>query len=354
MTVRRFETVVVGGGVMGAATAWQLGLAGRSVALVERFGVGHARGSSHGRSRIFRLAYADSDYVRMAMEAKPLWGDLESEAGEPMLVELGGLDVGQGVDQGVEEVAAAMAECGAPHERIEPSEAARRFPRLAFRPDQPVLFHPGAGVVLADRAWAALHAGARRHGAAILEGTAVTSIEAREEGAVVRAGQEVLEADAVVVTAGAWARPLLAGAGIDLPVWPSRQTVAYFGMPAEMGLTTIVDWSDPLVYALPSPGQGIKVGMHNERAPADPDRPEPPSEQVGRSLGAWVAERYPEADPSPRLLETCLYTNTEDERFVLERRGPIVVGSACSGHGFKFAPWVGRRLAELATRPDQA
>ena len=125
--------------------------------------------------------------------------------------------------------------------------------------------------------------------------------------------------------------------------------MAFFPM-EEPAATTFVDWSDrahPL-YALPSPGQGLKAGAHHTGPDAEPgDTGDVSEETVGR-LSRWVGERFVTADPSPHRVETCMYTNTTDERFILERHGPIVVGSACSGHGFKFAPLIGKRLADLA------
>jgi sarcosine oxidase len=102
------------------------------------------------------------------------------------------------------------------------------------------------------------------------------------------------------------------------------------------------------MYALRDPLHGLKAGAHMSGGPVDPDEPPEPDGEVVAAVAAWVAERFPTADPDPAALDTCLYTSTDDERFILERHGRIVVGSACSGHGFKFAPAVGERLAALA------
>jgi sarcosine oxidase len=101
-------------------------------------------------------------------------------------------------------------------------------------------------------------------------------------------------------------------------------------------------------YALPAPGLGLKAGLHHSGPVADPTETGSPEQNAVRWASGWVASRFPEADPSPLATETCLYTNTADESFVLERHGRVVVGAACSGHGFKFAPLLGRTLAALA------
>lgn len=103
-------------------------------------------------------------------------------------------------------------------------------------------------------------------------------------------------------------------------------------------------------YALHEPGGGLKAGLHHSGLPADPDGEREPDPTVVELVSGWVAARFIGIDPEPPRVDTCFYTCTEDERFVLERRGRVVVGSACSGHAFKFAPAVGERLAALARR----
>jgi sarcosine oxidase len=154
----------------------------------------------------------------------------------------------------------------------------------------------------------------------------------------------------VVVTAGPWARGLLAGAGIDLPVVETCETVAYFRLarPVPSAVAEITDGRG--FYSLADPVYGLKVGHHMTGRRADPDLVQSPDARVVAAIAGWARARFELADPEPALAQTCFYTTTSDERFVLERHGRIVVGSACSGHGFKFAPAVGRRLADLATR----
>ena len=153
-------------------------------------------------------------------------------------------------------------------------------------------------------------------------------------------------APVVVVTAGSWARRLLESLGIALDTKATRETVAFYGFDGPM--PTFVDWGEPSVYALPSPGQGLKVGEHIAGPVVDPDDDGSVNEESMARLTAWVTERYPGVPPSPQHAETCLNTVTPDEHFVLERHGDVVVGSPCSGHGFKFAPLIGERLADLA------
>ncbi|MGH2653188.1 MAG: FAD-dependent oxidoreductase [Actinomycetota bacterium] len=338
------EVVVVGAGIMGSATAAALAREGREVVLVERFRVGHRRGSSHGAARIFRFSYPDPLYVGMMQEALPLWRRLEDETGETILTVTGGLDGGSGLEQN----AAAMAARGVPFERIDGAEVTARFPALAAEPGEPFLFQAEGGIVAADVALRAFVSSAVDRGAELVEETRVVAVRPGDDAVEIDTEDGAYRARGAVVTAGAWARGLLTPAGVDLPVRPTRETVAYFRLDESLPVPTLVEWADPLGYALRNPGQGIKAAEHRVGPEIDPDEEGGPDQGSVARLRSWIRRRYPAADPEPHLVETCLYTNTEDESFVLERLGRLVVGSPCSGHGFKFAPLIGERLAALA------
>ena len=335
---------------MGASTARALARAGADVILLERFRIPHTRGSSHGASRIFRFSYPDPMYVRMAQQALPLWRELESETGETLLTVTGGLDIGDGLQAH----AGALESCGARYEWLDPPEARRRFPQVALPASSTSLFQPDAGFVAADRTVTVTAASARRHGAEIREEERVVAVRPTAAGVEVETEDQAYRSPVTVVTAGGWARELLAAAGIDLPVRVTRETVAYFHLDESAPLPSLVDWGSPAVYSLRSPGQGVKVGEHIAGPVVDPDEEGSPDEGSIDRLRSWVRARLPQAEGEPHLAETCLYTVTADESFILERRGPIVIGSPCSGHGFKFAPLIGKRLATLASEHSGA
>jgi sarcosine oxidase len=278
----------------------------------------------------------------MAMEALPLWRELEAEVGEELLVTTGGLDIGVGVDAN----ATALESRGAPFERMSGAEAMARWPAISLAPDEPVVFQADGGIARAELCVRAFVTSAAAAGAEVMEHTKAIELRARDDGAEVLTSNETLMAPVVVVTSGAWARGLLATAGIELAVRPTRETVAYYKL--DDVPPTLVDWGDPAVYALWNPGLGLKAGEHIAGPEADPDEEGGPDQSSIDRISKWVAGRYPTAEPTPHFAETCFYTNTADEHFVIERHGPIVVGSACSGHGFKFGPVTGKRLADLA------
>jgi sarcosine oxidase len=331
------EVVVVGAGVNGLAAAWALARQGRDVLVLEQFPLGHARGSSHGTSRIFRLSYPETKWVRLAREAYDGWRELEEQTGMRVL-ELNGLV--ELVSEPSEGSADALDECGIEWELLSKDEAERRFPISVPDGLQAVLQRQG-GYVRADRALEAFGRGLQ-----ILPETKVLSLDPLDTSG----GR--IDAPAVVVTAGPWAKELLAGI-VDLPVVATRETVAYFRLDSEKPVPSVVDFKPESnlhgTYALAAPGIGVKIGSHKSGPPSDPDSEGSPDPEIVEQVAAVVAERFPEADAAPFKAETCFYTNTDDDRFILERHDRIVVGSACSGHGFKFAPAVGQRLAALAS-----
>lgn len=309
---------------MGLAAAAAIARRGHDVVVHEQFELDHVHGSSHGRSRIFRLAYPDAEWVALAREAFVAWRELERDTGQQLLVLDGLLVLG-------EMSAESLAAGGVPFEVVEPEEVERRF---GVRSGADALLQPEAGYVRADRARQAFLGGEF----------------AVEERARVQTLRDVA-GDVVVVAAGSWAPRLLEPEGIPLPVTVTRETVVYFRLEQERVPSVVEYGRGPghLMYALCDPAHGLKAGAHMSGREVDPDEPAQPDERVVESVAAWVRERFPAAEPEPVAVETCLYTKTDDERFVLERHGRIVVGSACSGHGFKFAPVVGARLADLAT-----
>jgi sarcosine oxidase len=307
---------------MGCATAWALSERGADVTLHEQFELDHVRGSSHGRTRIFRVAYPEVEWVRLAQEAYAGWRDLDPDVlGLYGLIEL--------VADPSQTSAQALDECSVPYRLLDRGEVRDLGANL---PEGWTALHlADAGVVFADRA---------RHAFLAAAGVEVETnrrVESTEE----------LDADVVVVTAGSWVRDLVP----DMPVKVTRETVAYFrreGQPPPSIVDLNAETGGHGMYSLHDPVYGLKAGAHHAGAETDPDAEGEPDPAIVERISTWVRDRFPDVDPTPAEAQSCLYTTTADESFVLERRGCVVVGSACSGHGFKFAPAVGRRLAALA------
>ncbi len=346
MAVERTDVVVVGAGAMGSATAWWLARRGRSVVLLEQFAKGHGRGSSHGGTRIFRFGYPDPAYVRMAQEALPLWRELEDDAGRTLLETTGALDHGDPAL--IRQTADAMAASGAAHEHLAPAVAEERWPGMRF--DRSVLFHPDGGRCLADATVAALQERAAHHGADVRFEVGPVQIERRADGIEARSpGGDIWYAPVAVVTAGAWLSKVV-GSSVPLPpLRVTREQVQHFApLDAAVEWPSFIHHREPWVYGLLTPGEGMKVAAHHVGPEVDPDTSSEPDPGLAASMVRYVQEWFPGLESDPQHVARCLYTTTPDESFVLERHGPLVIGSPCSGHGFKFTPLIGRRLADLA------
>jgi sarcosine oxidase len=345
-----YDVVVVGAGVIGTMTAKALAERGRRTLILERFQLGHKGGSSHGLSRIVRVTDYHPDYVRINRLAMRGWEELQEAAGEALLVRTGNLEIGEGA----ETYADALDAAGERFEWLSPEGARERWPSLRFHAGERMFVQEDGGVCLADRAVRAAADLAAQAGAELREGTRVERISNNDTFAEVVTEGETIRSPVVVITAGAWARNLLADAGVDLPLVPTLEQVSYYKLETPSPLPTIIDYTvdeDIDHYAVPHPTQvgSFKLALDHAGPIVDPDERsfDPDPERLARvETWGWSRFRSMIATGPP---ETCLYTNTPDNDFVLDRIGSVVVGSACSGHGFKASPMIGKILADLAT-----
>ncbi|MBO4254657.1 FAD-dependent oxidoreductase [Streptomyces griseorubiginosus] len=343
---------VVGAGLMGAATAWHLARRGHEVTLVEAYDIGHRHGSSHGSSRIFRRAYADPCYVRLTGQAHEQWRKLEDDSSTPLLRTTGGLDLGEGRDP--KSLAGILTAAGVAHELFGAQAAAERWPFIRF--DGPVLYHPDAGVINADETVAACVRRAGEHGADAWIGVRVTGVDVSDTVLLHMDDRRELVADTVVVASGAWLPELELPVPLP-PMTVTQQQVFHFRQrePSAAWPTLVFKDGAMQTYGLPSGSDGgplpaVKVAEHDRGTPTTArTRSEAVDPSSRTRVSDFVRDRLPGLEPEPVAEATCLYTTTPDEDFVLDRHGPFVIVSACSGHGAKFAPLIGSMAADLAT-----
>jgi sarcosine oxidase len=367
------EYAVVGAGLSGAATAWQLAARGHDVALLERSIPANDAGSSHGSARIFRYAYPEEFYTGLVQEAKTGWDELARLSGKQLITPTGAVDYG--AIRQPERLAAVLAARGIDHELLTPEEAHRRWPQIAF--DTRVLWHPDAGVIDAHESVTAMVDQAVTHGADLKNNWAVASITASNGGYVLTSGDgRTLRAANVIVAAGGWLPRLLGSLSLPssflarMPPIEVRQEQAYHfpyaggadheASPWPTFIHKRAGWQ---AYGLPGGRdagfRGQKVAQYNGGkvlpSAAEQDGQIDPDNR--RRVIEYVAEYLPGLVPEPYAETTCLFTNTPTEDFILDRADGITILSPCSGHGAKFAPLIGRLAADLATGagpvPDQ-
>ncbi|CAB4705281.1 unannotated protein [freshwater metagenome] len=345
---------------MGSAAAFHLARRGVSVLGLEQFAIGHDRGSLHGLSRIIRLAYHEHpDYVPLLRRSYALWRELEALQDVALFETTGSIELGASTGPLVQGTLAACAEHGLAYELLAPDDLVARFPAYNPRADWVGVLQPDAGFLRPEASVAAHAAAARAAGADLREGVTVLSWSASGDGVTVETTAGSFSADRLVLAPGAWAAGLF-----SLPprlFQAARQVVAWFAPTApdlfapERFPVFIVEEDGINHYGFPPvDGAGFKIGrMHHPGQPvSDPaslDRVAADSEVA--VLRSFVERVFPQAAGSLLDAQACLFTNTPDSRFVLDTHPDaenVVIVSACSGHGFKFAPVVGEIAADLA------
>jgi glycine/D-amino acid oxidase-like deaminating enzyme len=347
---QRTDVVVVGAGIMGAAAACALSARGHAVAVLEARRAGHRDGSSHGSSRVFRRAYREPHYIAMTGLAQARWRQLEAEVGRSLLTLTGGLDHGRDPQGLFDGLRAGGVAC----ELVSPDDAGRRWPHMGF--DGPVVHYGAAGIFDPELATAEMLRLAVRRGASVAYECPVTAVEPSASEVLVRVAGDAVRATAVVVAAGPWTVGLLGGV-VTLPALTVTQQQVFHFARRVRGDDSL--WPIALhdgvraVYGLPggrdggSPGN-MKLGEHDPGSVTTAEgRDGVVDPGSRRRMIDYVRRWWPGLERSPVAEFSCLYTWTDDRDFVIDRVGPLVVLSPCSGHGAKFAPLIGEWAADL-------
>jgi sarcosine oxidase len=357
--MREVDVAVVGLGALGSAACWQLARRGASVLGLEQFHLGHERGASHDTSRILRRSYHTPHYVRLTAEAYDAWRDLEAASGQDLVAWTGGLDLfppdpAIALDDYVQSLAAE----GVAYELLDAAEVAQCHPRVRLPEGTIALHQADTAIVPAARGTAAMQGLAVNAGAELVEHASISGVHHDRGGRLrvrLRDRSEVV-AGTVIVCADGWTNSLLEPLGVKLPLVTTLQQVTYFEVDDVAAFTApsfpVWIWmDDPSFYGFPVYGGTlVKAGEDCGGEGVDPDhRPMEPDTAVEARLGHFLRGTFPGIGRTVRS-RTCLYTLTPDRDFVL---GPVpgspdVLLGLGAAHAFKFAPWFGRVLAELA------
>jgi sarcosine oxidase len=354
-----YDAIVLGVGAMGSAACWQLARRGARVLGLEQFDIPHSFGSSHGVTRIIRLAYYEHpSYVPLLRRAFALWRELERDSGRRLLIVTGTIDA-SGPDEAV--FRGSLASCrehDLPHEVFTSGELSRRYPGYRLPDDYLAIFQPDGGFLLPETCIVAHVAGALAAGATIRARERVLAWEPAGAGVRVTTDRGVYEGGRLIVAAGAWIGQLIPA--LASLAEPERQVLAWF-QPLQPEWFTpdrfpVFNLSVPAgrYYGFPVYGvPGFKIGRyHHLEERIDPDRFDREPHLADEAALREATERYfPDAAGTTMALRTCIFTNTPDEHFIVDRLPglpQVVVASPCSGHGFKFASVIGEILADLA------
>jgi sarcosine oxidase len=356
-----FDVAVVGLGAMGSAAAYHLALRGQRVVAFDRFEPGHDRGSSHGESRMIRLAYFEHpSYVPFARRAYANWRALEHRSGKNLLTVTGILEAGPPNSSVVAGALAASRLHQLDHDVMDAEQINRRFPAFRLPSDWSGVLQPDGGFLRPERAIRLHCAMARTMDADLRTGIRVTGIELRKSSVIVSTDDGTfVEAGAVVVATGAWIPELVPELKPHLKL--TRQTFGWL-TPCKPELfrvgnfpVFIIQTEDNIGYGFPDiDGKGVKVGLHkpgNILAHADAAGRRNIEQNDYTKIYRCLERFMSGSTGNLQHLQTCIYTLTPDEDFVIDHHPSdrrIVIASPCSGHGFKFASVIGEVLADLA------
>jgi sarcosine oxidase len=353
------DVAIVGLGAMGSAAAFELARRGVRLIGFDRFTPPHAFGSSHGESRIIREAYFEHPvYVPMVQRAFDRWGELERLAGRRLLTQTGGLMIGR-PDSALVQGARRSAELHRlPHDVLTADALRERFPALLPERDMVGVWEPRAGALAPEACIAAFLDEAVRHGAELRFDEPVLRWDGAGRDVLVVTANGTWRARRVIVTAGAWVASLVPSS--RLPVRVERQVLHWFEpspddaalfAPARCPIHLWQFDDGRFFYGFPELGSGVKMAFHHEGEPTTAGTVRRDVRDDERDMLRAVVSRFvPRAGGRVRASSVCLYTNTPDDHFWIDRDADdpkVLIASACSGHGFKFAPVIGEILADL-------
>ena len=352
-----YDAIVVGLGGAGSAAAYHLARGGAKILGIERFGVVHAHGSSHGRTRIYRTAYSEGEgYVPLSQRAQRLWSELAVSSGTEILRRTGGLVIGSPSGRRVSGALRSAAAHALEHQLLMPDDVRERFPQFRLGKDEVALWDPNAGALFPENAIRAHAAGATKAGAELHYDETVLRWETTEEGVRVHSRAGDYGARSLVLTAGPWTPGLTTD--LALPLAVERQFVLWFP-PSDPAL--VVPSRMPVflweregawdTYGLPDFGDGVKVGGWEGKVAVTPEA----ADRVLHDRDAEPVRRFVKRglrglEPRETEAVSCLFTNAPDHDFLVgpyPGRPNVVLVSACSGHGFKFASAIGEVVARL-------
>ena len=358
--MKSYDAAIVGAGVMGAAAACELARQGVNVILIDQASVPNPLAASVDHSKVFRFAYPDPLYVKLAIDALARWRELESTTGTSLLTRTGALLIGNQKPSFETECYGAMLSLGLETELLDRSQVGERFPQFNNNAVDYAVFDPNGGILHAEAVVRALVDLARRRGVETVEGERVINIRKgpRSRVAIFTESGTEIECERAMIASGPWSRKLLPH--LDRQLSTTRQELVYFRPEYANSNQNFETESFPIFLELESGFYGfpvhhagaMKIANHHKGQTVDPDSAvEPVSEQFIESCRTFFSRFIPDL-VSAQVIETrvCLYNNTPDDDFILDwhpQLEDVLLVTGFSGHGFKFGPTIGRIAADL-------
>jgi sarcosine oxidase len=365
-----FDVIVVGVGAMGSAACYHLAKRGVRVLGLEQFSIPNAMGSSHGESRMIRLCYYEHpDYVPLLRRAYELWHELQAHAKCQLLLMTGGIYMGHPQGEFIAGTLRSAARFNLPHESLTRHELRRRFPQFNVPDHYAAVHEPNAGLLLPERVIAAHAQLAISHGASLRAHEPVVDWASTSHGVSVRTTNGAYAANHLIICGGAWSAKVLGEIGVNLLVtrqvlgwvWPRKPELFALGQLPVWAIDhpdATLHYGFPMLPADLSARPGFKIAHHFRGEATSAEAVNRLPQQNDEEDFRWALARYiPDADGPLLSMAVCMYTNTPDSHFIIDRLGGagcahdnVTVACGFSGHGFKFSSVIGEILADLATQ----
>lgn len=375
-----YNVVVVGLGAIGSATLYHLAKQGVSVLGIDQFNPPHTHGSTHGETRLTRLANGEgAEYTALALRARDLWQQLEQASGKKLLVENGVIIFGSPAPNApkgqvpyfLKNTIAQAQQFSIPYTQFTPQSLQKAFPQFSLRGDEIGYLEPTGGFLYPEACVEAELSLAQKHGATILTNTMVHAIDMSQQPVIITTAQGVITADQVVVTAGPWLSTLFPEFEQLCAIY--RQVVIWFKLSKQAAPLFTVDrlpafkWKfeeEELteVYGFPilnAENPVLKVGIetYNQKINIKDYNPVVDAQTVQQLYHKFVGHRIPILSGEYEKAAACMYTVVDKLQFIIDRHPrnhQVIIASPCSGHGFKHSIAVGEILANLCTNKKQA
>ncbi|GAB4385718.1 MAG: N-methyl-L-tryptophan oxidase [Elainellaceae cyanobacterium] len=361
---QQYDAIVLGAGGMGSAAAYYLAKAGQKVLLLEQFELNHQKGSSYGHSRAIRYAYDHPIYINLMRAAYPLWFALEAEAGEQLYVKTGGLDLSFPDQLSFQDLRRSMDQAQLPYEHLTTSEVHQRFPQFCLDDGMEAFYQEDSGFLKASRCVLSHIRLAQARGATVIDATPVTKIIPNVNGVEIKTIADTYYADRLIITAGGWAKSLLAEQDIHLPLqimpcqlgfYQSQNSVEFVPGQLPVFFFHMVGDYGEMPYGIPHAEEAIGIKLTTFQGWETVEHPDQvdytPSLEWTEGMRRFAQQYLPRAAGPLLSTRRCLYTLTPDQHFVIDthpNHKQIAIAAGFSGHGFKFSTLVGKMLTELA------
>ncbi len=357
---KHFDVIVLGLGANGSSALYHLSKTKYTVCGIDRFTPPHTFGSSHGQSRIIRQAYHESPmYVPLVKEAYNLWHELEQVSGEELLLQTGGLILGMEDGMVIHGARLSAETHGVPYEYLHSKEIKQRFPALKPTEETVAVVEQNAGILFPEKCIQTNLNLAAHNGATLQYNEVVTAIIPNNNTVEIVTDKGSYHTSKLIVSAGAWLNDLMPG--LHLPLSVKRQVLFWFNntnqhsqaylLPGHLPIFIWEYTKERMFYGFPDLGDGLKIAPHHEGQPTHPDLLTKHVSDEEINDMKVLAEQYFDIEAVFHYSDVCMYTNTPDEHFIIDYHPQyknIVIGSPCSGHGFKFSSLTGKILTDMA------